>query len=238
MHEWVEKLLALQDKDLRIARLEEQINAAPADKKKVDRLRTDAQSAATAAHDELQNQEKSLKTLEIEAETVRDKMRDFQSKSAFIKNNEEYRAAMSQIDGCKQQIRGIEDRELVVMEAIEEDRAAYAERRKELQAMEKRVSDMLADLDTRVKNCNAELGKLRGERKAAAAEVKADVARRYERLRQKRRQGRSDRRSFVPIRDDVCDCCHMNVIAQIRNNARKGLDASCENCGALLYWED
>ena len=238
MHDWVEKLLILQDKDLRIAKLEEQVTAAPEDKARVSGMLGDAEAAVAATKSKVQEGEKALKLLEMEVDAVRTRMRDFQSKSLMIKSNEDYRAALTQIEGCAKQISDMEDRQLVVMEDIEQARAMLGEKQKELTSARSRVQAMLSDLDVRVKNCRAQLERLEEERTSALRSVDDETAARYERLRTKPKRGRSDSPVFVPIRDDVCGRCHMNVIAQIRMNARKGVDVSCENCGALLYWDD
>jgi len=238
MDDWVTKLLDLQDKDLRIAKLEEQVRSAPAEKKRVGRILEDAEAAVADVKKTRQVQQTRLKELEIEAETLRAKMRDFQSKSALIKNNDEYRAAMAQIDGCRAQISEIEDRELAVMEELELSRADLQQCGKERDAAKARVVEMLADIDARVASSTTQLEKLCGERDPVAAGISAEILQRYERLRKNSRRKLSDARAFVPIRDNVCDGCHMNVTAQTRMNARKGVMVSCEMCGALLYWEE
>jgi len=237
MHEWVDKLLALQDRDLRIAKLAEQIATEPGDRAKVKSMLEGAQTALADAKAQLQESEKALKGLEIKVDTIRQKMMDFQSKSILIKNNEEYRAAMTQINGCKKQIEDIEDDELVVMEEMEQGRSSLTAKKKEFKAAESRVAEMIADLDTRLENCGAQIEKLRAGRAELLSEVEPSIAKRYDRLIKKPTRGGRSRRVLVPILEDVCDRCHMNVIAQIRMNARKGMVAACENCGAMLYWE-
>lgn len=238
MTEWVESLLALQEVDLRIAKLEQQLDSAPGERAEVEASLQAAEAELQAARAELQEEEKALKTFELEADSVRARMRDFQQKSTMIKSNEDYRAALAQIEGCDQQIRDLEDKELVLMEQIEEARQGLEERNRELQATQARVREMLVDLDTRVDNCTSELERLHGQRQTAAAAADRATAKRYERLRRGIRKTSHDRRVLVPIRENVCDRCHMNVIAQIRMDARKGQVVSCENCGAMLYWED
>jgi len=238
MQDWVQKLLVLQEKDLRIDKLEEQLAAAPAERAKVDRLVDEAKAGEAAAKGRCQDEAKQLKSLEVEAETVRARMREFQAKSAMIKNNEEYRAALHQIEACSQQVRDAEDRELALMEQMEASRAAWEKARKDREAAETRAAEMRADLDLRERNCRDQLEAARADRQQAAALVPPDTASRYERIRRQVKRNWTDRRHFVPIKDNVCDRCHMNVTAQARMNARKATLVSCENCGALLYWEE
>jgi predicted nucleic acid-binding Zn-ribbon protein len=66
--------------------------------------------------------------------------------------------------------------------------------------------------------------------------VPKDVLSRYERMRKGRRQG--DRRVLVPVRDDICDGCHMKVTAQTKMDMRKGKPVTCNNCALLVYLEE
>jgi predicted nucleic acid-binding Zn-ribbon protein len=239
MVEWVDKLLAVQDMDLRVDQLRQQVQAVPAQKAEAEKLLRDAQEAADQAKHALLEEEKALKTLEIEADTIREKKRDFQSKSTMIKSNEEYKAAMHQIEVCDKHIEDVEDRELELMEDIETAKEELSARQRELSAAKTRIAEMHEDLDRLAKKCKAELETLGVKRDPALEAVPADAAKRYSRLRKSMQARRLDSRVLVPVRDGVCcDRCRMNVTAQTRMNARKGMLVTCGNCGAMLYWED
>jgi predicted nucleic acid-binding Zn-ribbon protein len=236
MHEWVEKLLILQDKDLRIARLDEQVRSVPVEKESANSLLTAAKAAVAAAKEKVVADGKAIKTLEIEVESIQTRVREFQAKSAMIKSNDEYKAALHQIDTCRQQVRQYEDRELVLMEELEKSRRNLEACEKELAAARSRLGETVADLDTRARNCATQLSALQQERQAALPGIPADVLRRYDRVRVSRRLG--DKRAFVPVREGTCDACHMSVTAQTRMNVRKGQPVTCQNCGVLLFIED
>lgn len=245
MHEWMTKLLALQELDLRIQKLAALQSSVPLDKARSTERRRAAETLVTAAKDKVKEAEKSIKSVELDIEAVRTRMRDFQSKSAMIKNNEEYRAALTQVDACKQQIRGMEDKELAAMEALENAK-------REVVAAERRLAEESAklvagntDLDTREKNCKEQLATMQQQRPALTEGIPAAVLRRYDRVRSNRRTDR-DLRAFVPIgekedegmRLTVCGGCHMKVTAQVRVNVMKGQVECCGLCGRLLYVED
>jgi len=240
MAEWVEKLLILQDKDMRIIKLEDQIASVPNAKVEVAAMLTEAENAVAVGKKDLQEEEKNLKHLEIEVDTLLQKKRSFLAKSAMIKNNEEYRAALHQVEQVNHQISQLEDQELELMEAIEGARATLNQANKKLVASKQRTKEMQLDLDTRLANCQKQVARLQEERQPALAEV-AGIAKamvtRYERLRARGEVSFADRRNFVPVRDEVCDRCRMNVTAQTRMNVRKALLVTCENCGAMLYQE-
>ena len=236
MQDWMQHLLILQDKDLRIAKIEAQSRAVPEEKKKATDEIAAEEAAVAAAKDNVRTAEKAIKSMEIEVETVRTRMQDFLSKSAMIKNNEEYRAALHQVDTCRQQISEFEDRELQAMEDLDRAKRVFDAENKKLAAARQRITAVLTDLDTRLANCEQELLKMRQERDGLAAAVPADALRRYDRIRMTRLN--NDARAFVPIRNGACDGCHMNVTAQVRVNANKAQTSSCPNCGRLLYVEE
>lgn len=240
MHEWVQKLLAVQEIDLRLDKLREQTASVPEEQAKVARMLKAEESEVAHAREGLRNVEKELKELELEVDGLRAKKADFQTKSAMIRSNDEYRAALIQIEQCDKLVADIEDRQLQVMERLEAARSQVNAALKRLEATKQRAREMTADLDTRMGNATSQMDKLLGERAPAVVGIGAETIRRYERLRASpARIGSADRRALVPVRDGVCcDRCRMNLTAQTRMNARKGQPVACENCGTMLYHEE
>ncbi len=233
MEKWIQRLLLLQEKDLRIRTLEQQIALVPAEKEEAGTLLEGAEREAKAAHDEVIEKEKAVKDTEITIQGFQEKLRIFMSKTALIKDNDEYKAALSQIEQAREQISEHETRELILLEEVDEARSRLAEAKKRLEQTRDRVREMIADLDTRVRNFQALLDQLREERKAAFAATPADKRAMYERLRQSPKF--AGRAILVPVREGICDGCHMRVTAQMRMDVRKSLLVRCQNCGALLY---
>lgn len=237
MIEWMQLLLKLQEKDLRIGKIEAQLKAVPEEKAHLASDLTAEEAQVAAAKEKVKAAEMSIKALEIEAQGLQTKTREFQSKSAMIKSNEEYRAALSQIETCKQQIRLLEDKELVSMEELEQARRFLDAEKKKLAAAHQRVKETGADLDIRARNCQGELEKMNQERLGMLEGIAGDVLRFYDRMRARRLQD-PEHRAFVPIRNGACDGCHMNVTAQVRVNVSKGQMGTCQYCGRILYVED
>lgn len=235
MQDWVEKLLALQENDLRIDKLQQQIDAVPREKADAQKIMQEELDALQTARDRVTQLQKSIKHVELDIETTRDKQRDFEQKSTMIKDNDEYKAAMHQIDGCKNKIAALEDQQLEYMEELEAARAELAEEKKTKDAAEKRVNEMIADLDQRATNCEAQLSTLREKREALRSEVPDNILRKYERLRASRLQNGSNPEVFVEVKDSTCMSCHMSVPPQVKTNARKGMLEQCPQCNAMLY---
>jgi predicted nucleic acid-binding Zn-ribbon protein len=239
MQEWVQKLLAVQELDLRLDKFREQMASVPEEQAKVARMLRDDEAVLNQAKDGLRTIEKETKQIELDADSLRAKKTDFQTKSAMIKSNEEYRAALHQIEQCDKHIADLEDRELAVMERIEAARSTVAVAAKRFEATKQRAKEMNADLDTRMGNAKAQIDRLEAERLPALTGIDVGTIRRYERLRASpARINHPDHRALVPVRDGVCcDRCRMNLTAQTRMNTRKGMPVPCENCGTMLYHE-
>jgi predicted nucleic acid-binding Zn-ribbon protein len=237
MHDWVENLLEVQRIDVRMAKIQAQLDSLPKDIEATEELqRADERRLAEVGQRMIQL-EKELKGIEMDVEALNAKKSDFQAKSTMIKNNDEYRAALHQIEQCDHRIAQLEDRELELMEALEEARGAKRACAAVLDVTKRRIAEVQQDYETRRKNSEAALAELLATRAPALAAVEDKAAQRYERLRQSGRS-RAGQPVLVPVRDEVCGRCRMNVTAQLRMNALKGMPVNCQNCGAMLYSEN
>lgn len=237
MHTWVEHLLEIQRIDIRMAKLQAQFDSVPGDQAAAEELQRSDEQRLAAAREEVMRLEKELKSIELDAAGLQEKKNNLQSKSAMIKNNEEYRAAMHQIDQFDHLIGQIEDRQLELMDEIEQARTSLADCQRHLDVTKRRVAEVKGDLEKRRQASEAALAEMDAIRQPALAAVDGQAAQRYERLRNSGRS-RTGQPVLVPIRDEVCGRCRMNVTAQLRMNALKGMPVTCQNCGAMLYNED
>lgn len=233
-HEWIGKLLELQEKDLRIIKLRRQLAETPEEKNKVDDDLKAAEAKLGEAKQRVAETEKAIRNLEAEVDSFQTKLREFQSKSTMIRDNHEYRAALDQIEKCRVKISECEDRELELMERREKDNQALAQERKKFEAQKKRSQQMIEDLEARENNSKKRIEELESTRQELLEFVPMDKRSRYERMIS-RSKGQP---VLVPIQAaDMCGNCHMNVSAQDRVNAKNGCLVLCQNCGALLYCE-
>ena len=235
MVDWAEALVELQEKDLRIQKLQEQVDSVPREKARAEEEIHESEAQLEAAHKAVQHVQSRIHALENQVESVKEKMRDFQTKSAMIKDNNEYRKALAQIDNCQEQIKQFEDQEL--MEELEAAREADEAAKKAHAAAQKRIEDMHGDLETRAQNAGAQLEKTRTARDELRQAVPDKALRLYERIRKSRR-GQDGGQIFVPMRGETCGHCNMKVTAQTRVNVNKGQMVTCDHCGSLLYAED
>lgn len=237
MADWTEALLELQDKDLRLQKLQALADSVPREKQRAEAEIHEAETQLEQAHKNVQHVQSAIRDLENQVESVKERMKDFQTKSTMIKDNNEYRKALAQIDHCKKEVQGFEDKELELMEQLEQARTAHEKAKKAHDATRKRIEDMQADLETRASNAGAQLERTQTERKELREQVPQTALRKYERIRKSKR-GQAGGEVLVPMRGETCGHCNMKVTAQIRVNVNKGQLIACDHCGSLLYSED
>lgn len=236
MYEWAQALVNLQNVDIQIAILEEEAAAIPG--KSADaqnRLKADgaehdeAKKAMQAAELEVRNAEKTVAALN-------EQKKSFQSKTALIKNNDEYRAALIQIEMCDKQISEAETAVLIGMEKLEEQRAVVAQKAAKLAESKKNVEKVCADLAVEERDCRAKIAEISAQRAPLAALVDDELLSKYKRLRSAKRQ-KPTQPVVVSVKNGCCGKCHLAVTSQMLTDTKKGQVVICGSCGAILYYE-
>lgn len=250
MRPWVEKLIELQEIDLQVARLEQQLAELPKRQAEAELQYKAEMDAFTAADDELKKAEVAARGLETEIASMGAKKRDFQSKTISIKSNDEYRAAILQIEMIDREIGDLEEKQIAAMIAIDQLRENKALKEKELTAGKARAKIVLADLDARKAVLDKQIVEQDARRPAVVAELeaigkadadagveKANYIASYNRLRSSKTYSKTI--GCVARLDEMaCGRCHMNVTYQLKNETAKGKLVFCPSCGAILYAED
>ena len=116
----IKRLLVLQQAHLHLAQLHRQLMAMPAERERLQKGAQEAQAAEDDARARLRQAEADLRRLEMDTETLRQRKRDFQTKTAIIRNNDEYRAALDQIAQCDRGLDDLENRQLATMERLDQ----------------------------------------------------------------------------------------------------------------------
>jgi uncharacterized protein len=232
MHETIERLLILQDRDQRIRRLQGELAHIEPERQA---LKTKAATALTQLENaklRVRHLESSRKELELEVDAKKQMIERYANQQFQTRKNEEYRALAHEIDTCKDAIFKIEDREIELMEQGEAAQKEVVQSTQAASDMRTLVEDQVAQLSAREQNLQKELAELEANREALAAAVDETARARYERL--VRSKGEN---IVVGIEHGVCGGCHMRVPPQllVACQAEKEL-VSCSNCSRILYY--
>ena len=227
----IEKMLLLQDHDLRIIRLEKELGDAPKRKQAIDALLDDHRQALAKAKEELKARQSDIKQAELDVEGSREKVRKYRGQQIQLKSNQEFRAMEGEIAGVEKTIRQLEDRMIEMMETIEAAQNAVKERDTALKTEEVSVKREIEAIDQRAREVQTELDQARQARTALAVGLEAARLQHYERIMKNKRE-----KALVPVEHGACGSCHMKLPPYQVHDARNQTGiVVCEYCGRMLY---
>ena len=230
MHSEVEALLALQSDDSRIRDLEEQMRSLDPRVAALNRKREAAVTALARSRAAVEGEEKRQR--ELQAKIAQHKQIQEKNLAQFdaVKKLKEATAAMAQVESARRII---------------------AEDESELQALNRRLTDMrvgveahqaaLADVEAEQSTARDEIAKERSEIDDALMSARSDrngktggvsgaMLGKYDRIRTRRPQ------ALYPLRGESCGNCDTAIPMQRRNHMSvNGTIDVCEACGVLLY---
>lgn len=226
----IEKLLVLQDRDRKIRTLKQELKMAPLERKDLDEKLAAAQKHFEAVKLKAKEIEVERKKLEVEVQAKRDTINKYQTQKFQTRKNEEFQALNNEITRYEGEIRGIEDRELGLMENAETAKSTIATTDKETQAIKGQVERQLADIASKTDAMAAQLKELETERASLAASVDEDLLDTFNRLFANKTE------AVVALEHETCMGCHMKITTQTAVRVKGGREiVHCEQCGRILY---
>ncbi len=232
MLETIERLLALQECDRRIAQITTELAQLDPQREALRAKVAAAQAELDQARMRVKQLESERKRLELEVEAKKQLIERYSLQQFQTRKNEEYRALAHEIELCKQEIVKLEDRELELMEEIEATEKQITAATRALAETTELASSLLAGLDQRELELTRELESLRANRIELAAAVAEPFRSRYERLF-KSKGGNV----VVGVDHSVCGGCHMRVPPQLLVHCIAQQEiVTCPNCGRILYY--
>ena len=228
----IEKLLVLQDHDLKIVKCEKEFADIPLRKAAMESLLDDHRHAVTKAKETLRTRQTDIKKAELEIESAREKIRKFREQQMQLKNNQEFRAMEKEISGVEKTIRETEDRILEIMETVDLAQTDVRSREEALRTEEVGIRQEVAAIDARAAEIQQEIDSAKVARIALAGNIDTTRLGQYERMFRNKKD-----RVLVAVEDNgTCGGCHMKLPPYICHDARKQTDVvACGYCGRMLY---
>lgn len=232
MLEAIEKLLILQDRDRKLARVKNELARIEPERNQLQSRAASTQSSLDAAKLRTKQIESQRKDLELEVEAQKQKIAKYSIQQFETKKNDEFKAIGNEIETCKATITKIEDKEIELMEQAEAAQKEVAVAMQAANEAKKHVDGQITELAGREENLKKELAELTTNREELASAVDEDARSRYERLLKNKGEN-----VVVGIQHGVCGGCHMKFPQQIVLSCRReeGI-VTCPNCGRILYY--
>ena len=229
----LQKLIALQNLDTTIRKLEKDQEAIPERRAEIER-EFDQRAFEIRALETRRDEAKHTRA-RLENEVIEQRGRAERAERNLMssKKQDEYTAAIREADAARKQISALETQILEQLESLETAEAALNERADE-------IASLNSDRDARLKAFDDEMGTI-GERLSVARkdrdEVFANLPKQmsgmYARIKARIRDGVA----VAEARNRSCTACFMSLRPQVMAEIRRGEDVlTCDNCGRILYY--
>ena len=228
----LESIVAVQKKDRRLIKLMREIRDIPQRKSDIEaQLAGSAQKLETAV-DSRKHTVATLKEQELEVESLKERVIKYKQQQMDAQTNEQYRAFVKEIGGVEREISDLEDKEIVLMEALEKGKAIEADCGEVLSGERAGIADELAELDERSAELIEQLEKVKADRARSAEQCDKSILQKYSRIM-------NNKRDFGVVMvepGDHCGGCHMKLPPQVANDARNpNKIVACNFCGRIVY---
>jgi len=229
----LEKLIALQNLDTTIRKLEKDLESVPERRAEIeaefDRRAFEIRALESRRDDAKHNRAR----LETEVVDQRSRAERAERNLMSSKKQDEYTAAIREADAARKQISALETQVLEQMEALEQAEAALKERADEIASLNSDREARLKLFDEETKSQSEQLATSRVEREEVFANLPKAMSGMYSRIRARIRDGVA----VAEARNRSCSACFMALRPQVMAEIRRGEDViTCDNCGRILFY--
>ena len=229
----LEKLIALQNLDTTIRRLEKELEAIPQRRAEIEG-EFDQRAFEIRALESRRDEAKHTRA-RLENEVVEQRGRAERAERNLMssKKQDEYTAAIREADAARKQISTLETQILEQMESLEKAEAALKERADEIATLNSDREARLKAYDAETQQQSQQLIAARAERDQVFANLPKPMSAMYSRISARIRDGVA----VAEARNRSCSACFMALRPQVMAEIRRGEEIiTCDNCGRILYY--
>ena len=229
----LQQLIALQNLDTTIRKLEKDQEAIPQRRAEIEG-EFDQRAFEIRALETRRDEAKHARA-RLENEVVEQKGRVERAERNLMssKRQDEYTAAIREADAARKLISALETQILEQMEILEQAEAALKERADE-------IASLNSDREARLKSFDDETGTIgdrlvisRKEREEVFANLPKAMSSLYTRIRARIRDGVA----VAEARNRSCSARFMSLRPQVMAEIRRGEEVlTCDNCGRILFY--
>jgi uncharacterized protein len=227
------QLIALQNADTNIRRLQAEIESIPERRAEIEK-EFDQRAFEIRALEERRDNSRHERT-RLEAETFEQKQRAERADRNLMsaKKTDEYTAAIREADAARKQISTFETQILEQMEITDQAEKELQERAPEVEKLGADMAERFKGFDEQARVQQQELDSARAERERLLNELPKPMSALYKRISSRIRDGVA----MAEARNGACTACYMALRPQIMADVRRGTEViTCDNCNRILYY--
>jgi uncharacterized protein len=229
----IQQLVALQNLDTSIRKLQEELEAIPQRRAEIEKEFDQRAFEIRALETSRDDARHSRTRLENEVLEQRGKMERAERNLMSSKRQDEYTAAIREADAARKQISALETQILEQMESLENAQASIDERADEIASLNSDRDARLLAFDTETGLQAEKLTRDRAERERLLDILPKPMAALYNRISKRIRDGVA----VAEARNGACMACFMALRPQAMAQVRRGEEViTCDNCNRILYY--
>ncbi len=229
----LEQLIALQNTDTSIRRLQSEIEAIPSRRAEIEKEFDQRAFEIRALETKRDEAHTERSRLETEIAETRAKGERAERNLMSSKNEQEYAAAIREADAARKHVSQLETQVLEKMETFEQSENSLSERAPEQEKLRAEMEERLRAFEEQTIVQAEQLAARRSEREQLLATLPKNVSALYKRISARIRDGIA----VAEARNGACTACFMALRPQVMSEVRRGDEiVTCDNCNRILYY--
>jgi hypothetical protein len=227
----LEKLVELQRVDLEAVRLNAQLATIPKTIARIDAQLAAARKRVEDARAAIKAGETAKRQHEHEVQSLNEKISKFRGQSSSIKNNEQYKALLSEIAHAEGEIAGYEEKVIGVMLQADALHSQLAAAEEALRAESADVERQKAEASKEGDAERVAAAKAEAQSRSLRKGVEETLLATYDRILKSRGY------AVAEVLDHRCTACQVMLRPQVLSNIRAAHEVvHCDSCGRMLYY--
>ncbi len=222
----------LQDIDLLIDEINNKKERYPKDIEKLDLKLGEENKKIEVERERLKKLDKDRRRKEGEIQIETERIKNLESKLYEVKTNKEYESILKEIAEGKRMNMEREDEILTILDESDVLKKEIEDKEKNFNSLKEEFERKKIELKEEFTKATNELEKKINIRNDLLKEIDSSLINKYNIIRE-RRGGLA----VVPVKNGICQGCHINIPPQMFNEIRKNGDIkNCPSCSRFLYW--
>jgi predicted nucleic acid-binding Zn-ribbon protein len=229
----LEQLIALQQADTAIRKLQAELDAIPKRRAEIE-AEFDQRAFDFKSLEQTRDVARSERSrLDLELQETRTRAEKAERDLMSSTNSKAYEAAIREIDAAKKHVSELETKILEQMEAFETAEKTIAEHEPEVAHLRAEHDERIAAFEGQMQSQTEALASRRAERERIFVNLPPSARSVYNRISARIRDGIA----VAEARNNACSACFMSLRPQVMAQIRRGEEIIlCDNCSRILFY--